>query len=164
MVNKYYDNITDFAAVISKTYCDLKNPFIVSVVCKYDAAVDILRMMCQYNYNPAFVQLSDVKWDGYDDEFVLSLYNNEVSVEKMKHGDVYYSTEADVIFIMDDCSSRVIPKCKSENVICVEVGEEGYCSKETPKDDREDMHQLIYALESWADSILDFGNALGWRG
>lgn len=162
-----YKDIWSLAAVVDRTYRESNASFpVVSVIGKYTAISKIFWSLCCREYFPSFVQLSDEDWDGYKDEFILSLYEGNVTVEKMKHGDTYYSTEADVIFIMDDCNSRVISKCESENIIFVSIGEDdeydSKAKKECSKDQsctKVNFESLFYSIEDALDDLRE----LFWR-
>lgn len=156
MIINYYSNIVSFADIVDKTYRKFEDPLsIVSVVCKYNAAVELLKIMCSCGYTPSFVELSDAEWDGYDDEFILSLYDNDVTVEKLKHGDIYYSAVADTIFVMDDCSSRVVPKCESENIIFISIDNNKCCLKETIGNSEETSDCLIATIQAVQKALED---------
>ena len=62
-------------------------------------------------------------WENYDAEFIISLYDNELWCEPMLRENGYIEEEAPVIYVLDNCSSKVIPYCKGKNVYEVTVGD-----------------------------------------
>ena len=44
--------------------------------------------------------------------------------EKFKRGDEYINAVSNMIYVMDNCSSKVIPHCQSDNVYEVHIGED----------------------------------------
>lgn len=127
MKNRYYRSLKSFAQDVISTYMALKEKeeyTLVVVIGKYDNIRELFRIMCCYGFTPSFAQLEDEEWAGYRDEFILSLFGDEVSVEKMKHDDVFYSTIGDVIYVLDECNSKVLNKCDSKDIRTVSIGED----------------------------------------
>ena len=128
MKNLYFDDYEDFACAVSDVYDRVKSDDeynSVDVVAKYEDAKEIIRELVGIGYGIAFInELADPEWDGYDDAFVISLLDDEIWCEPVKLKDDYIFVEADVVYIFDDCNSKIIPKIESDEVYEVEIGNE----------------------------------------
>ena len=128
MKNLYFDNFEDFACAVSDVYDRVKSNDeynSVDVVAKYEDAKEIIRELIGIGYGIAFInELADPEWDGYDDAFVISLLDDEIWCEPVKLKDDYIFVEADVVYIFDDCNSKIIPKIEADDVYEVEIGNE----------------------------------------
>ena len=128
MKNLYFDNFEDLACAVSDVYDRVKSDDeynSVDVVAKYEDAKEIIRELIGIGYGIAFInELADPEWDGYDDAFVVSLLDDEIWCEPVKLKDDYIFVEADVVYIFDDCNSKIIPKIEADDVYEVEIGNE----------------------------------------
>ena len=128
MRNLYFEDYEDFACAVSDVYDRVKSYDkydSVDVVAKYEDAKEIIRELVGIGYGIAFInELADPEWDGYDDAFVVSLLDDEIWCEPVKLKDDYIFVEADVVYIFDDCNSKIIPKIESDEVYEVEIGNE----------------------------------------
>ena len=128
MKNIYFDDYEDFACAVSDVYDRVKSDDeynSVDVVAKYEDAKEIIRELIGIGYGIAFInELADPEWDGYDDAFVISLLDDEIWCEPVKLKDDYIFVEADVVYIFDDCNSKIIPKIEADDVYEVEIGNE----------------------------------------
>lgn len=96
----------------------------VDVIAKYEDAKEIVRKLIGIGYGIAYItELADVEYDGYDDAFVISLLDDEIWCEPVKRDDKYIFVEADVVYIFDDCNSKIIPKIEADEVYEVEIGD-----------------------------------------
>lgn len=124
----HFEDYEDFACAVSDVYDRVKSDDeynSVDVVAKYEDAKEIIRELVGIGYDIAFInELADPEWDGYDDAFVISLLENEIWCEPVKRKDGYIFVEADVVYIFDDCNSKIVPKIESDEVYEVEIGNE----------------------------------------
>lgn len=124
----HFEDYEDFAYDVSDVYERVKSDDeynSVDVVAKYEDAKEIIRELVEIGYGIAFINdFGDPKWDDYDDAFVISLYDDEIWCEPVKRKDGYIFVEADVVYIFDDCNSKIIPKIESDEVYEVEIGNE----------------------------------------
>ena len=127
----HFEDYEDFACVVSNTYDRIKSDDeynSIEVVAKYEDAKEIIRELIGMGYGIAFInELADPEWDGYDDAFVISLLDDEIWCEPVKRKDGYIFVEADVVYVFDDCNSKIIPKIESDEVYEVEVGNYDDC-------------------------------------
>ena len=124
----HFEDYEDFACTVSDAYDRVKSDDeynSVDVVAKYEDAKEIIRELIGIGYGIAFInELADPEWDGYDDAFVVSLLDDEIWCEPVKLKDDYIFVEANVVYIFDDCNSKIIPKIESDDVYEVEIGNE----------------------------------------
>ena len=134
----HFEDYVNFACAVSDAYDRVKSDDeynSVDVVAKYEDAKEIIRELVGMGYGIAFAtEFASPEWDNYDDAFVVSLLDNEIWCEPVKRKDGYIFVEADVVYIFDDCNSKIIPKIESAEVYEVEVGNEyddcdGDCKK-----------------------------------
>jgi hypothetical protein len=122
---EYYE---DFACVMSDIYDRVKSDDeynSVDVVAKYEDAKEIIRELIEMGYGIAFIDgFGNPEWDGYDDAFVISLLDDEIWCEPVKRKDGYIFVEADVVYIFDNCNSKIIPKIEADEVYEVKISNE----------------------------------------
>ena len=129
MKNIYFDDFEDFACTVADTYDSLKGEDYedVAIIAKYEEARQIIKELLCLGYDIHSVEIHDDLWENYDAEYVISLYEDEVWCEPMLRENGYIEEDAPVIYVLDNCSSKVIPYCKGKTVYEVTVGEEA-CS------------------------------------
>lgn len=94
----------------------------ISIVAKYYEAKDILKELVCIGYDIVSVELFSDNYKDYNDEYILSLNFEGVWCEQFKRDNEYcIEDKSNVIYIMDNCSSKVITYCKSKNVYEVSV-------------------------------------------
>lgn len=124
----HFEDYKDFACAVSDTYDRVKSDDeynSVDVVAKYEDAKEIIRELIGIGYGIAFIdKFGNPEWDGYDDAFVISLLDDEIWCEPVKRDAGYIFVEADVVYIFDDCNSKIIPKIESDEVYEVGIGNE----------------------------------------
>ena len=102
----------------------------VTVIAKFDEAKEILKnAMTYYDVNFESLQIESPIIDNYCDEFILSFWMNdgvlEIGCEKLKNAEGEYTDPCgDVVFLFDDCSSKIIPLCEGSKLYFVEIEDE----------------------------------------
>ena len=127
MKNLYFDNFEDFSCVIADKFDRLykENFEDIAVIAKPDEAKEIFKELVCMGYDICNITYERIDWDGYDDEYILSMNHDGIWLEKFKREDGKYLTdESTITYILDNCSSKVIPYCKGKNVYEVTVGKE----------------------------------------
>ena len=126
MKNLYFDNFEDFACAVADTYdtLDYDDEEDVVVIAKYEEAKHIIKELLCLGYDIHSLEIHDDLWNKYDAEYVVSLYENEVWCEPMLREKGYIDENAPFIYVMGNCSSKIIPHCKGKTVYEVTVGEE----------------------------------------
>ena len=124
MKKLYFDDFEDLACNIADTYDSLKGEDLedVAIIAKYEEAKQIVEELICIGYNISNIELHEVDWDNYDAEYIVTLYDNSIWCEPMLRENGYLNEEAPVIYVLDDCSSKVIPHCKGKTVYEVSVG------------------------------------------
>ena len=124
----HFEDYEDFACVVSNTYDRIKSDDkynSIDVVAKYEDAKEIIRELIGIGYGIAFIdKFGNPEWDGYDDALVISLLDDEIWCEPVKRDNGYIFIEADVVYIFDDCNSKIIPKIEADEVYEVGIGNE----------------------------------------
>ena len=124
----HFEDYEDFACAVSDAYDRVKSDDeynSVDIVAKYEDAKEIIRELVGIGYGIAFIdKFGDPEWDGYDDAFVISLLDDEIWCEPVKRENEYIFVEADVVYILDNCNSKIVPKIEADEVYEVEVGNE----------------------------------------
>lgn len=78
MNSKNYDCINKFVDDVVTRYYELEkseNAFSgINIVCHYDEMIEILNSLVKNtNFTMSFIELSDPEWDGYTNEFILTI-------------------------------------------------------------------------------------------
>ena len=126
MKNIYFDDFEDFSCVIADTYDSLDGEDFedVAIIAKYEEARQIIKELLCLGYDINSLEIHDELWENYDAEYVISLYDNSIWCEPMLRENGYIEEEAPVIYVLDNCSSKVIPYCKGNTVYEVTVGDD----------------------------------------
>ena len=125
MKNLYFDDFEDFSCVIADKFDELykENFEDIAVIAKPDEAKEIFKELVCMGYDICNITYERIDWDGYDDEYILSMNHDGIWLEKFKREDGKYLTdESTITYILDNCSSKVIPYCKGKIVYEVTVG------------------------------------------
>ena len=125
MKNLYFDDFEDFSCDIADKFDRLdKEEFEdIAVIAKPNEVKEIFKELVCMGYDICNITYEHIDWDGYDDEYILSMNHDGIWLEKFKREDGKYLTdESTITYILDNCSSAVIPYCKGENVYEVTVG------------------------------------------
>ena len=125
MKNLYFDDFEDFSCAVADKFDELnkENFEDIAVIAKPDEAKEIFKELVCMGYDICNITYEHIDWDGYDDEYILSMNHDGIWLEKFKREDGKYLTdESTITYILDNCSSKVIPCCKGKNVYEVTVG------------------------------------------
>lgn len=97
----------------------------VEIIAKYDDIKEIIKELIVCGYDIAFIeQLTRPDYNGYDDEFLLTLDDAGIWCELAKRDGKYIYTESDITYLFSNCSSKIIPYIQSDNVVEVSLDEE----------------------------------------
>ena len=126
MKNIYFDDFEDLACDIADAYDSLKCEDFedVAIIAKYEEARQIIKELICIGYDISNIELHEVDWDNYDAEYIISLYDNSIWCEPMLRENGYIEEYSPVIYVLDNCSSKVIPYCKGKVVYEVSVGDD----------------------------------------
>lgn len=125
METLYFSDLKDLACSISDRFDELdkENFEDIAVIAKPDEVKEIFKELVCIGYDICDITYERMDWDGYNDEYVLSLNHEGIWLEKFKRENGYYKEEAPVIYVLSNCSSKAIPYCKGKTVYEVIVGE-----------------------------------------
>ena len=125
MKNLYFDDFEDFACAVADTYDSLKGEDYedISIIAKYEEARQIIKELICLGYDLHSIDIDD-EVDGYNAEYIITLYDNEVWCDPMLREKGYITDDSPVMYVLDNCSSKVIPYCKGAIIFEVSVGDE----------------------------------------
>ena len=126
MRNLYFDDFEDLACDIADTYDALAydDEEDIAIIAKYEEARQIIKELLCLGYDIHSVEIHDELWESYDSEYIISLYDNSVWCEPMLRENGYIEDDSPVIYVLDNCSSKVIPYCKGKAIYEVSVGDD----------------------------------------
>lgn len=146
----HFEDYEDFACAVSDVYDRVKSDDeynSVDVVAKYEDAKEIIRELIGIGYSIAFIDgFGNPEWDGYDDAFVISLLDDEIWCEPVKRENGYIFVDADVVYIFDNCNSKIIPKIEADEVYEVEIGDFDYDCENCDYHDVNTTSSATYAV------------------
>ena len=121
-----FNDYEEFACEVADKFDELnKEEFEdIAVIAKPNEVKEIFKELVCIGYDICNITYERIDWDGYDDAFVISLLDDEIWCEPVKLKDDYIFVEADVVYIFDDCNSKIIPKIEADDVYEVEIGNE----------------------------------------
>ena len=119
-----FNDYEDFACEVADTYDSLKGEDYedIAIIAKYEEAKEIISELSCIGYSLESIRMSRPEWENYHDEYLISLNNDGIWCEPMKLDGKYLTDESTITYILDNCSSKVIPCCKGKNVYEVTVG------------------------------------------
>ena len=123
MKNLYFDDFEDLACDIADRFDMVKDDFgDITIIAKYEEAKEIISELSCIGYSLESIRMSRPEWENYHDEYLISLNNDGIWCEPMKLDGKYLTDESTITYILDNCSSKVIPYCKGNIVYEVTVG------------------------------------------
>lgn len=95
---------------------------IIEVIAKYDVVKNLLRELILYGEDiDGLIDLEEYEYSYYNKEFLLYLTEDGVSVErawyKNKQDEQYYTSAGDVVFVHEDCNSKVLEYIDSDVIL-----------------------------------------------
>jgi hypothetical protein len=96
-------------------------------IAKYDDAKEIIYELVHAGYHLVFADgFGAPEWDDYDGEYVVTLSCDGIWVEPAKREDRYYTVEGLTIFVMDNCSHKILPYLESNLIYEVNIDDEEF--------------------------------------
>ena len=127
MQNVYFEDYEDLACDVADKYDSinkLEEYKDVAIIAKYEEARQIIKELMCIGYDLHSIVMHDVEYDGYEAEYITSVYDDELWVEPMMRESGYLTDDSPIMYVLDNCSSKVIPYCKGKIVFEVTVGED----------------------------------------
>ena len=115
----------DMASTISDKYEEVTNEDelnTIDIIAKYEDAKEILRRLIIIGYNISCIDINDMLANNYADEYVISLFENEVWCDPAKRDNGYVFIEAEHVYLLDNCNSKIIPHIEAKEIYEVEIG------------------------------------------
>ena len=123
MKNLYFDDFEDLACDIADNFDMVKDDFgDIAIIAKYEEAKEIIAKLSCIGYSLESIRMSRPEWENYHEEYLISLNNDGIWCEPMKLDGKYLTDESTITYILDNCSSAVIPYCIGKIVCEVTVG------------------------------------------
>lgn len=133
----YFEHMEEFADYIIGRIEDVEW-FFVTVIGKFATIKSLLKEVMVYDsVDFDSIEIESGVVDGYADEFVLSLWAEDnvikIGCEKLKRDGEYILPGGDENYLMEDCSSKIIPLCEGSDLYFVNFDEECDCREECDK-------------------------------
>lgn len=121
MANSMYCNMTSYDNLNS-----------VAIVAKYPEAKELIEdFISERGFEISSIkELGDSNTTGYADEYIISLFVNEIGCEPAKDNNGYKDIYAEAVYILEDCNSKIISHIHSENMFEVDIDEDVDCEDE----------------------------------
>lgn len=120
-INECADNIFHIYNELT-IYDDLAN---INIIAKYNEAKKFVERFVRLGFDIVSIsELSEADINGYNDEYVIALDRDGLWCMPAKYEDKYLYVEADVVYILDNCCSKVIPNIESRISFEVEINDD----------------------------------------
>ena len=130
----YFEYIEDFADYIVERV-ELNEELFVSVVGKFEEIKNIIKeVFCIAEVDFESLNIESSIFDGYEDEYVLDCWCDDgviqIGCEPAKRDGEYLNLSDDETYLLENCSSKLIPLCESPKMYFVNIEDECYCDEE----------------------------------
>lgn len=127
MKTRYFEDFCEFACEASDMYDSINDDFkAVVIVAKYEEAKEILKELICIGHDIAHIELCDELFDGYHNEYLITLTNKGVYCEKFKRENGYIRDDSMVTYVSNECNSACLKHIDSDVIIAFEVSDEEY--------------------------------------
>lgn len=121
----YFTDIEDFACNVSDKYDALKDELDeVSVIAKYDKVKDIIKELLCIGYDICCIDIHAPGCGGYDDEYIISLFERNIFCKPFKRENDYIDDESVIVYVSNDANSKCLSHIKSDEIYCFEIGKD----------------------------------------
>ena len=146
-----FEDYEELACYASDKFDEIKeNDGDVAIIAKYNDAKEILKELLCLGHNVISLDIHEPEWENYTDEYSVTICDRGIWCEKAKYeGDKYFDEVADVVYVLDNCSSAILKKIETKYVYEVSVGldDDSECDGDC---DNCDLH------EAESDEMLGF--------
>lgn len=130
----YFEYIEDFADCLVKRV-ESNEELFVSVVGKFEEIKGVIKEMITISeVDFENVCLCSPEVDGYEDEYVLDCWCDDgvirIGCEPAKRDGKYLNLADNEVYLLENCSSKIIPLCEGSRLYFVNIDEECYCDEE----------------------------------
>ena len=134
-----FDNTFDLVISIKGLLDNIDTDYpVIAVYGKYDVIKELLEELITSGVPIANeIELHDYDVSNYDKEFVLYLNSYGVNVEKTFYAIEYYYGSADIAFVHEDCSSKLLKYIDSDTIYEFTFNRDDYKDNDCKDDDYE---------------------------
>ena len=112
-----FTNYINFADKICKQLVDLNDTFgSVSVIALYNEAKQVLAACIQYGLDIVSMEIDNAEYGDYYDEYIVTVDQEGLWCEPFKRNGTYISDASNITYIFDNCNSKVIGHCESDDI------------------------------------------------
>ncbi len=125
-----FQDIEDFCNLVIESYDEIDFLWAecsIGIIAKYAEAKVIVEELISNGFDINSIRLNNPQWDGYKHEYWIYIDNDEIIVEPVKKNSDYLHLEASVVFVLDNCSSAVLPHIQSECTSIISIDEDDEC-------------------------------------
>ncbi|WP_024854815.1 hypothetical protein [Mediterraneibacter gnavus] len=119
MTERTYDDIYELCEDIVDTYCSG-----VCVIAKYEEAKRIITELCSMDLVLTSCILHNPEFEGYEDEYIIDIFSDEVWCEPAKCDDEYLYSNSYATYVLDNCNSKLLSKVETEHLYDVHIEDE----------------------------------------
>lgn len=110
-------NYIDFADRVCKQFTDLNDTFgSISVIALYDEAKQVIAACVRYGLDIVSVEIDNAEYGDYCDEYIVTVDQEGLWCEPFKRNGTYISDVSNITYIFDNCNSKVIGHCESDDI------------------------------------------------
>lgn len=126
MTERTYDDICELCEDIVDTYCSSVDPdnTNVFVIAKYEEAKRIITELCSMDLVLTSCILYDPDFEGYEDEYIIDIYEDEVWCKPAKRDGKYIYTDSYATYVLDNCNSKLLSEIDTEYLYDVHIEDE----------------------------------------
>lgn len=127
--NVYFEEALDLTCSVMDKIDYSEEDYFVAVIGRYNEIRKIMKEILMFDTDIGIgdVELRPKDSNGYTDEYILSVENvdGEVNVccEPIKAEDEYLLSYADEMYILNNCSSKLLPYCSADMIYFTTIGE-----------------------------------------
>lgn len=96
----------------------------LSVIAKYDEVKIIVEILIRNDFDIKHIELFDMEFNNYDKEYVVTIFEDEIYCSPLYEDGKYLRTESEIMYVMDNCSSKVLSYCGYDFAYEVSVEED----------------------------------------
>lgn len=130
----YFEYIEDFADhIVNKV--ELDEELFISIVGKFEEIKEIIKEMlvvAEVDFEKLNIESPII--DGYEDEYILDCWCDDgvvqIGCEPLIRDGEYLNLASDEIYLLENCSSKIIPLCDESDLYFVNFNEECDCEEE----------------------------------
>ncbi|MCF0231069.1 MAG: hypothetical protein HUJ63_02095 [Enterococcus sp.] len=116
MIEKDFKCVEDFCDEMLKSYYNVlavnKDTY-VEIIARYDNAKNIIRCLIADGLNLAGLEIDKPENNGYDAEYIIEIFGDELFCQPAKYNDKYLDIDGDITYIVEYCSSKILKSISS---------------------------------------------------